>query len=202
MTMSATKKMQTPAAAHSCYYWDIETSGLDWKECIISCIGFMGPNGIRVFAGDEKLLLTQFNEYVQKELKPALEANSRHVSFNGARFDVPFIVGRAKHHAINDLASFFESPVFVSQHLDLYEVALPLKGKLGLYSLKKKDLVYNLGAYEPKTSTGLDCALKAKAIQEGRAGFDDLVDILMHNSVDLSSTFQLHKRFVHEGWCQ
>lgn len=196
MTMSV-KHASTPG----CFYWDIETSGLDWKECIISCIGFMGPNGIRVFAGDEKQLLTEFGEFVKDDLEPALKKGARHVSFNGARFDVPFIAGRAKQHGLDDLAKFMETPLFVGNHLDLYEVALPLKSKLGLYSLKKKDLVYNLGAYEPKTSTGLDCALKAKAIQSGKGSFDDLVDILMHNSIDLSSTYQLHKRFVHEGWC-
>ncbi len=97
-------------------FLDIETTGLDPEEHEITVVGAMTGGQSAVFV--KGVNLEEFPEYVAK--RPLL------VSFNGFRFDVPFLQAR------------FPEARLDQPHIDLYFVLRLLGYRGGLKSIEKQ----------------------------------------------------------------
>lgn len=122
-------------------YLDIETTGLSRENSIIYMIGCgfreLFDEGLRVilwFNEDglsEREILVSFGEFIALK-KWVL------VSFNGDRFDLPFLRARFEFHGL-------ECPFSAMESLDLYRVLQPFKGLFGLDRARQKDWELALG---------------------------------------------------------
>lgn len=110
---------------------DIETTGFSAETCSIYLIGCAERR-------DDRLILRQFFAETPDHEAEILAAFSDYIadkkaviSFNGHRFDLPFLATRAKRHrlslSLDDLAS-----------IDLYRIARKYKSLLQLSSCKQK----------------------------------------------------------------
>jgi hypothetical protein len=75
--------------------FDLETSGLDPRTCLITCAALHDPDGeierVFYFAKlDERRKLVPFLDHAE-EFMTLLDAADRLCAFNGARFDLPFL---------------------------------------------------------------------------------------------------------------
>lgn len=163
---------------NSCFI-DIETTGLDRNKQIIYLIGLLFYDNSneewvlnQYFSnqlGDERNLLLAF----MKELS---QFNNL-ISYNGDRFDIPFINHRLKFNAIDNFISLDNS-------YDLYQVIRANNDYLNLKNLKLKTVEESLGYFREDIYSGFECI---------RFYYDYLKDndkilksiILKHNSDDL-----------------
>lgn len=119
-------------------FFDIETTGLSSKYHNIYCIGCCYRQGASITAvqffacspADEAEILTAFLTLAQDY--------ERLISFNGLRFDLPFIEVRCRHHRLACSLSKME-------HLDLFQTCSRLKHLLSLPSCKQKSIEHFLG---------------------------------------------------------
>ncbi len=106
------------------------------------------------------------------------------VTFNGKKFDVPFLLARSAHHGIeptrSDLVDTY--PYSFEPHADLYGAFQPCK-----YSLH--DLCLLLGVEPPKTD--FDGSQVAQAVEEGR-----IEEVAQYCEGDAAATWHCHER-VH-----
>lgn len=133
----------------SSLFFDIETTGFSADYCQIYLIGYAAiVNGniciTQLFAenpAEEPAILTAFLE--------TLPQYRTLVSFNGARFDIPFLKGRYAHYQMQE-------PLDSFQHLDIYKQISAFKNILKLQSLKQKALEGFLGISREDTYSGGD----------------------------------------------
>lgn len=131
-------------------FFDIETTGLGWRSSHIYLIGVLFSDGCgwtlrqyfldRPFA--EKELLITFSGFLKDRNNCTL------VHFNGDTFDIPYL--KAKY-------AFYGLPTpgaLSGGSLDLLKICRPLKGMLGLSSLKQTAVERFLGIKRDDRYTG------------------------------------------------
>lgn len=120
-------------------FLDIETSGLSSRYHFVYCIGlaYFKENGaviVQYFAksrADEPELLQAMLEFLETR-DPVL------VTYNGARFDLPFLEARCRLHGLH-----FDSSRL--PQIDLLREIRPLQKLFGLSRLRQKDIERFLG---------------------------------------------------------
>ena len=189
---------------------DIETTGLKSSHCQIFCIGtaIISSDGLEItqrfcFSPEgEKQILTEFLEEAGKA--------KRLITFNGKRFDLPFIRTRA---ALYDL----DPEQLEIQHIDLYRFCLGLKNLLQLPDLKQITLEHFLGFFREDKLNGRElirvyqrlCGqLNLATIQSDSSGHSyseqdlseepDFMLLSDHNRDDLLGLFQLTTLFSYD----
>lgn len=156
--------------------------GIDAFLAKIVCIGLSFPNtggGTVALIGDEKDILTQFWERIGKYGKPLF------ISYNGIKFDVPFILRRSMKHGIEptnreflQIAKFIPFP----PHFDVMQ---QLSGRDGYYSLKQACDFF--GIPSPK-----DGAVVAESVSE--AFYSGRISQIAEYCLrDLESTYKVFK---------
>jgi len=189
-----------PEDAHRIYGLDIETDttidGLDPTHSPITAIGLTGATWSRVFSGPERQILA--------ELDAALSAldDGVFVTWNGARFDLPFLADRAAIHGLDLGLVLIEDP-HVRSSRD------PLPGHLGGY-IASWHGHRHLDAYavyraDVGASLGLPCGLKPLArlmghlpIEVDRTRLHDLSDERLHEYV--ASDAELARAMAIRRW--
>lgn len=163
--------------------FDIETTGFDRKNTKVILIGLIYPfNGeIRVkqiFAeslNDEKLLLTEFlNDFRDKDI---------YISFNGNKFDIPYLNARYSYNDINYVISKIKS-------FDIYPYFKDNKTLFQLANAKLKTIEKFLGIDREDTIDGKESIyLYYKYLKNKDT--DDLNKILLHNKDDIINLLHL-----------
>ncbi len=110
-------------------YLDIETTGLDRKNSIITVIVCFHRGNLRTFIQGENL----------EDFIPLIEELELLVTFNGASFDIPVI------------EKYFKLPPIECAHIDLRWVSYHLGFQGGLKEIEKK-----LGLHRPEDLEGVD----------------------------------------------
>lgn len=117
--------------------YDIETTGLSPRRDQVYCIGCCTRQG-------ENVTFRQFFAETPMEEEAVLSAFadllSRYpvcITFNGMRFDEPFLRTRLKQYK--------KTTAFPARHIDLYKNCLSMKRLLALPSLKQKSIERFLG---------------------------------------------------------
>ncbi|MCD6229204.1 MAG: ribonuclease H-like domain-containing protein [Candidatus Diapherotrites archaeon] len=150
-------------------YIDIETTGLSKKSDQITVVGaFNGENFTQLVAGHNLCL---------ENLQKLFENPSRIVSFNGKRFDLPFIT---RH--------FSELEIDCREHCDLMELgwALGLSGGL-------KSLEVQLGlSRQSGVSNGLEAVLLWNDFKSN-GNEESLTKLLEYNREDVMNLVTLEK---------
>lgn len=156
---------------------DIETSGLSVRNSYIYLIGCAcqcedGYHLHQWFSddiSDEAQLLTAFFSF----------AKSFHtlISFNGNRFDLPFIRSRCGHYGISDVLDKFDS-------FDIYRKFVPLRNILGLPDCRQITVEHALGINRTSYISGdaLVNMFKACSKEHGTAQQEALLE---HNADDI-----------------
>lgn len=99
---------------HQCGFLDIETTGISSEDHDITVIGLFDGKQMHHFINGENLA----------EFEDAIETYDLLITFNGSRFDLPFI------------AAFFHNFQFRQAHIDLLHVARRLGYRGGLKSIE------------------------------------------------------------------
>lgn len=185
---------------------DIETEGLELASGI-SCIGVLTRDGVRQFGGaNEARTIGAFASWF--ESFNSGNPDAVWVTFNGRGFDFPRLAIACGRSAVVGVGDSLGALNLSGRHVDLM---LQLKRNAlaraefsreleGTGRMTKANLARELDIYEPRTISGKECALRAKAVFSGKRGEDDLLDVFQHNAVDLVSTWKLFLRFEREGW--
>lgn len=161
-------------------FFDIETTGLSWKNSMVFLIGFLkkdsGGDGWLLeqwFLDDpsgEKEMLEKFSAVMEKE--------TFLVHFNGQRFDLPYLKGRCQ---ALDIPVGWED----CRQLDLYQVLRPFQKLLGLERMRLGDLEEYLGISRPEDVSGKECiAVYKKYVVEKNPSQKE--QLLLHNQQDLT----------------
>jgi len=117
---------------HNCGFLDIETTGVSSDDHEITVIGLYDGELMHQFVSGDNL----------EGFEDAIEAFALVVTFNGARFDLPFI------------ASFFRNFEFRQAHIDLRHVVRRLGYRGGLKSIEplfgicRNPEIGEMGGYE------------------------------------------------------
>lgn len=162
---------------NSLLFFDIETTGLSARSSslyLIGAAGYRHPDWVitQWFAespDEEPAVLDAFLSYAA--------GFSQVVHFNGNRFDLPYIAEKCRAYRKKDtLASL------VSR--DLYLMARPLKGLLGLSSMKQKSLEEFLGLFREDRFGGGELIPVYESYVCSRSR-DALRTLLLHNYEDM-----------------
>ncbi len=159
-------------------FLDIETTGLSRSETNVYLIGCAARDG-------EKIRVTQFFAERPREEKQVLEAflafltpYGRLATFNGKKFDVPYLQYRCQANGIRERLGSLP-------HLDLYEETSGLKHVLGLPNRKQKTWERFLGiAREDRYSGGELISVYREYAAHPTAGNCALLKI--HNHDDMA----------------
>ena len=160
---------------------DIETTGLDQKVDRITAIGVMDADGVRIYANqDESSLLRRFAER-EEDLKEKV-----FVTYNGEKFDIPFINTRVKKHP--ELVQFtFQA----HNHIDMITFD-PFNKKR--YCTKEEMARNTADIYSPSTTSA---KFLARAYTNGLAGPLLHAKLMAHNSIDLTTTWSAFWENLH-----
>ncbi|MGE0878115.1 MAG: 3'-5' exonuclease [Acidimicrobiia bacterium] len=147
-------------AGERVYGLDIETdtavNGLDPRVAGVVAVAVSGPRGAKVFSGPERLLLWELDEYLHG-LEPGVI-----VTWNGARFDLPFLSDRAALLAVQIGLRLESDPSLAGTHA-------PLVGHEWPYRARWHNHVH-LDAYRvfrSESDPEVSCSLKSVARAHG-----------------------------------
>ena len=131
-------------------FLDIETTGFSRDRNMVYLIGLLFKTDIyssdsewtlRLMLAekesDEKELLTSFLSFLAGREEPRL------ITFNGVRFDLPFLTERLKHAGYSD--DCIPSCLTDDSGFDIFRIISPFKKILGLENLKQKTVEKFLG---------------------------------------------------------
>ncbi len=131
-------------------FLDIETTGFSRDRNIIYLIGLLFKTDIgapdsgwalRLMLAEkeneEKELLTSFLSFLAGRQNPRL------ITFNGVRFDLPFLTARLKHAGYDDES--IPPCLTCNSGFDIFRIISPFKKILGLENLKQKTVEQFLG---------------------------------------------------------
>ena len=131
-------------------FLDIETTGFSRDRNIVYLIGLLFKTDIAVpdsgwtlrlmlaeKESDEKELLTSLLSFLAGRKDPRL------ITFNGVRFDLPFLTERLKHAGYDNAS--IPSCLTDDSGFDIFRIISPFKKILGLESLKQKTVEKFLG---------------------------------------------------------
>ncbi len=124
---------------------DIETTGLSREKCSIYLIGALYPGD---GSGNDRFILSLlFAEDPDEEaallkgLSGLLSSPScRPITFNGRRFDLPFLIKRYEKHGLTPPACLSDG-----SDIDIYAELRPFRRSFGLSSLNQKSVEKMLG---------------------------------------------------------
>ena len=158
-------------------FLDIETTGLSKEASKVYLIGVACASG-------ESFKITQYfadNPREERQLLESflsfLESFDTILTFNGDRFDLPFLTYRAETRGLHVSFDSFRS-------FDLYKEIRSFKKLLGLPSAKQRDIERLLGVHSDDPFTGRD--LISVYYDYVREPSDEkLKNLLYHNSEDL-----------------
>lgn len=207
------------------FFLDIETGGLDASKHVVSCIGVLDRNGVTQFAGEnEREVLEEFNDWLAVG-SDGVPSRRDFVTFNGAKFDFPFLADRARKYApatstmpktpneraatpfLNFTAwcgmmatheTHLEELIHdsIGTHVDLYEVLLTTPLRGLAPSLRKDSVCEAFEISVSESAPGWLCAYYAQHPED----VDGAFDVLEHNAADLFATRQLYLKFRQKGW--
>ena len=162
------------------YAFDIETTGLDPFNSKVVAIGLKDEKGNEIifFAEnyDEKEILEKFKEFLKRN-KPIL------ITFNGKKYDIPFLIIRAIKHNI-DLSILQKIEV-----IDLYE---KIKEIYPDAKIKLSQIREFLGMHRLIDITGRSIPELYEDYVKGNE--DAKEKIIMHLKDDVRITLELWKR--------
>lgn len=164
-------------AAEKCLFFDIETTGLSSKTAFIYLIGCAsysdGSWTLRQWLAQD---MSQEEDILQSFLQYA-GGYQKLIHFNGAAFDLPFVLARCKKYGI---------PISLAQleQLDLYRAVSPLKNLLKLPNCKQKTLEEFLQLFRKDPFTGGQLIELYKVYRTQR-DHRLLEVLLLHNADDL-----------------
>ena len=129
--------------------FDIETTGFVKNSCIIYLIGTLRKEGNSILIdqflaeskSDEELLLQEFSAL--------MKTRNTYITFNGVRFDVPFVQERCKHYGL-------ENCFYHKKSFDIYLEIRPYKNILKLPNYKQKTIEDFLDIHREDPFTGGD----------------------------------------------
>ncbi len=170
--------------ANACF-WDIECTGLSPKSANIYMIGCVKPTHdgweatqfVAEDISEEASLIEAFEEYI-KEFETL-------ISFNGTRFDAPYVSVRASHLRM-------KTSVNEKKHLDLYLTGLKTKCLFTLehYSQKSFERFFGLNR-EDKYDGGQLIPVYFDYLSTGSKEALDLV--LLHNLEDIKGMLRVYQ---------
>lgn len=144
---------------HSCAFLDIETSGMTFYGHEITVIGLYDGKQTHQF----------INGHNMEEFEDALESYDLLVTFNGSRFDIPFICG------------YFRDLQFRQAHIDLLHVVRRLDYRGGLKSIEP---FFDIArSPEIQAMSGYDAVVLWNEYQRGSG--DALQKLLLYNEADV-----------------
>ncbi len=168
-------------------FLDIETTGLSKKFSKIYMIGIAFRSMeddtiiIRQYFADmireERRLLNAFTEDMEKMHIDGV------ITFNGDRFDLPFIEERCREHGIDFDFKSFES-------IDIYKICHRHKNLLGLGSCRQKAIEEFLGLYREDEYNGGQL-IKVYEDYEKAPSEEVLQLLLLHNFEDVKDMLRL-----------
>ncbi len=165
---------------------DIETTGLSPTNSAVILVGILTKDG-------DKVKVVQIFAETLSEEKAVLEETSKRlegidglISFNGHRFDIPFLEKRASYHNVR-------IPYLQSYHLDLYRVVRGYSNlKASLPNLKQKTLETHMGYWiyrEDEIHGGESVNLYFDYLANPKEEY--LGKILLHNKEDVLNLYRL-----------
>lgn len=162
---------------------DIETAGLNSQEDFISCVGVMTGTGIHQFSTysimEEKQTIEAFLNFAE-----SFPLDYSLVTYNGKSFDIPYILTRC------EMYGFALPPCIHKDHIDMMPFVHETNGRrmsMGLACRKYCDL------YVPKC---VDSLFMARAYKMNRVTPLIHSQMLQHNAIDLTATFQLYNQLL------
>ncbi|MGL5693232.1 MAG: ribonuclease H-like domain-containing protein, partial [Peptostreptococcaceae bacterium] len=167
------------------FVFDIETTGLSPKFCKVILIGI-------VYNENNKTIIKQFfalNENEEKELLQAfineIKQFTKHITFNGFTFDIPFLNYRFQKHEIDFSLDKHDD-------LDILRLVRPFKEKLSLLDCKLKTIEKYIKITRNDTISGKESVELYKEFTSTQC--KNLKDkILLHNYEDIYYLAQLIK---------
>lgn len=159
------------------FVFDIETTGLSPKFCKVILIGI-------VYNENNKTIIKQFfalNEDEEKELLHEfineIKHFSKHITFNGFTFDIPFLNSRFQKHNIDFTLDKFDD-------LDILRLVKPYKEKLSLYDCKLKTIEKYIGINRNDEISGKESVeMYNEFVSSQNKNLKD--KILLHNYEDI-----------------
>lgn len=161
-------------------FFDIETTGLSWKNSMVFLIGFL-----KMDSEKNKWILEQWfleDPSEEKELlekfSDVLKGNPFLVHYNGQKFDLPYLKGRCR---LQNIPVTWDN----CRQLDIYQTLRPFQKLMGLEHMRQNNLEQYLGICRPEEISGKDCiAVYKKYVIEKNSC--QMEQILLHNQLDLT----------------
>lgn len=158
-------------------FYDIETTGLSRNSTYLYLIGAVGIEDetwnfyqwMAENASEEETILRIFSQFLQQY--------NLMISYNGERFDQPYLEARYEKYRI-------PSPFTGKQSLDLYLTLKPLKSLLKLSAMKQPCMEEFLGIKDRIYDNGKECIKLYKDFLKKRDAFT-ADEILGHNLEDV-----------------
>lgn len=170
-------------AARDCVFFDIESTGLRFEDCFAFVLGAAHIRNNHVFVEQIVPLGIEAELRAIEQFRRRVEGARAVVTFNGKRFDLPFLAARCELLGV-------ESPLAQHEHVDLHPVSRRL--------LRKQLQRYSLAALE-KSMLGMERvddlpgreapAAFLRFVATGDAG--PLARVIEHNRLDLLTMIPL-----------
>lgn len=166
---------------------DIESSGLEPDKSRITCIGVASEYGIVQFSArleqDEKVILQEFVDWLD-----SFDSDSVFtlLTYNGRKFDLPFIFYRALHLGVNIPQDLLSGP-----HIDMFDYAT--HANAGVRIPKDLFLSKYLNMYVPRSCSG---AWLARQYSAKKMTMDGHLQNLLHNATDLAMTLRAYEELI------
>ena len=161
-----------PEFRHAVAYLDIETTGLSIGRDAITVVG--------VYDGTRKRSFVQGDDL--EELPASMELAKLLVTFNGSRFDVPFLRKAFPRMALDQI------------HLDLLHPLRRLGFRGGLKAIEAQ-----MGILRSEETTGLAGFDAIRLWHEYEAGDDDALDLLLEYNMEDVVNLEPLGEFAYEG---
>jgi uncharacterized protein YprB with RNaseH-like and TPR domain len=167
---------------------DLETSGLSPDNHFITCIGILEDIGIRQFSAPARL----FREDPKRAEHFLLENFLAHmestpetitfITFNGAKFDFPFIATRLIKQQLEESLSV---SILDEHNIDL---SVFIRNLMQRYTSKDDACRKFCNLYVPRKSEGI---FLSRIYSQQVVTDDEHTEMLQHNAVDLGITHRL-----------
>ena len=163
--------------AEDCLFFDIETTGLSWRQSHLYLLGII------LFENDRWIMKQWFCQRPSEEkevleiFSELLNTHKYLIHFNGSTFDVPYLMHKYTFYQLEQSWEHLEQ-------IDLYRRMLPFKNCMGLTHMRQKDLEVYLGIHRKDTFTGGELI---DFYQEYMKSGDEalLAMLLLHNKEDV-----------------
>ena len=166
-----------------CLFFDIETTGLSWKRShlyLLGAIFFEENHWVKKLWFCQK---PSEESEVLKEFSFLLNSRKYLFHFNGATFDIPYLMHKYTFYQLEQSWEHLISK-------DLYQAALPFKKIWKMEQMKQKDLEKKFGINREDPYTGGDLIQFYQTYLT--TGNEDLLNsLILHNSEDMDGLVDL-----------